>query len=426
MKTETSVQNERRHFLKRLGAGSLAAIALPVFGNESHAPFVAPPSGDAPDEKYWEQIRKQFAVPPNLIMLNAANLCPPPAAVNEQVKKMLDGLEKDVSFQYREQFSEKRKKAVELLAGFTGVAKEEIGITRNTSESNNIIVNGLDLKPGDEVLLWDQNHPSNGSAWEQRAKRYGFTVKKVSVPATPQSVEDLIKPFRDAITPQTKLLGFSHISNTSGIGLPAKELCKLAAEKNVLTLLDGAQSFGFLDLNLKDIGCDFYTGSTHKWFMGPLENGILYVKKESAGNLWPNIISAGWKEGALTVDEKYCMLGQRNESTLAGLVETVNFHQTIGKKNIENRVVQLNTYLKDQIKSKVPGASFVTPLYPELSGGVTIISFPGKKPAELSKKLYETHGIAAAPTGGIRMSPHIYNTMSDMDKVVKALQALSV
>lgn len=426
MKTETSVQNERRHFLKRLGTGSLAAIALPAFGNESHTQFVGPPSGSAPDEKYWEQIRKQFAVPSNLIMLNAANLCPPPAAVNEQVKKILDGLEKDVSFQYREQFSEKRKKAVEVLAGFTGVAKEEIGITRNTSESNNIIVNGLDLKPGDEVLLWDQNHPSNGTAWEQRAKRYGFTVKKVSVPASPQWIEDLLKPFRDAITPRTKLLGFSHISNTSGIALPAKELCKLAAEKNVLTLLDGAQSFGFLDLNLKDIGCDFYTGSTHKWFMGPLENGILYVKKESAGNLWPNIISAGWKEGALTVDEKYCMLGQRNESTLAGLAETVNFHQTIGKKNIENRVVQLNTYLKDQIKSKVPGASFVTPLSTELSGGVTIISFPGKKPAELSKKLYETHGIAAAPTGGIRMSPHIYNTMSDMDKVVKALQALSV
>ncbi|MEO6285159.1 MAG: aminotransferase class V-fold PLP-dependent enzyme [Dyadobacter sp.] len=426
MKTETSIQYERRHFLKRLGAGSLAAIALPAFANEGHVQLMAPNGGSAPDEKYWEQIQKQFAVPSNLIMLNAANLCPPPTAVNDQVKKMLDGLGKDVSFQYREQFSEKRKKALQVLAGFTGVGKEEIGITRNTSESNNIIVNGLDLKPGDEVLLWDQNHPSNASAWEQRAKRYGFTVKKISVPADPQWIEDLIKPFRDAITPRTKLLGFSHISNTSGIALPAKELCMLAAEKNVLSLVDGAQSFGFLDLNLKDLGCDFYTGSTHKWFMGPLENGILYVKKESADSLWPNIISAGWKEGALTVDEKYCMLGQRNETTLAGIAETVNFHQTIGKKNIENRVVQLNTYLKDQIKAKVPGATFVTPLPTELSGGVTIISFAGKKPAELSKKLYEAHGIAAAPTGGIRMSAHIYNTLNDIDKVVKALQAISV
>ena len=120
------------------------------------------------------------------------------------------------------------------------------------------------------------------------------------------------------------------------------------------------------------------------------------------------------------------MLGQRNEATLSGLSETVNFHQTIGKKNIENRVVQLNTYLKEQIKAKLPQLTFVTPISPELSAGVTIINLPGKKPAEVSQKLYEVHGIAAAPTGGIRMSPHIYNTLSDMDKVVKALESLSV
>ena len=280
------------------------------------------------------------------------------------------------------------------------------------------------MKAGDEIILWDQNHPSNGAAWEQRAKRYGFTVKKISVPADPKSVQDLVKPFRDAITPQTKLIGFSHISNTSGIALPAKLICELASGKNILTLVDGAQSLGSVDLNLKDIGCDFYTGSTHKWFMGPLENGILYVKKQSSNQLWPNIISAGWKEGSMTVDEKYCMLGQRNEATLSGLSETVKFHQTIGKKNIENRIVQLNSYLKEQIKTKIPQITFITPMSPELSAGVTIINLPGKKPAEVSQKLYELYGIAAAPTGGIRMSPHIYNTLADIDKVVKALGEL--
>ena len=415
---------ERRNFLKKLGASSLAALALPALASSKldHTPF--PVSGSLPDEKYWEQIKKQFAVPSNLIMLNAANLCPAPASVNAQVQTSINGLEKDVSFQYRSQFTDKRKKAVEALAQYAGVSNEELGITRNTSESNNIIVNGLDLKAGDEIILWDQNHPSNGAAWEQRAKRYGFTVKKVSVLADPKSVEDLVKPFRDAITPQTKLIGFSHISNTSGIALPAKLICELASGKNILTLVDGAQSLGSVDLNLKDIGCDFYTGSTHKWFMGPLENGILYVKKQSSNQLWPNIISAGWKEGSMTVDEKYCMLGQRNEATLSGLSETVKFHQTIGKKNIENRIVQLNSYLKEQIKTKIPQITFITPMSPELSAGVTIINLPGKKPAEVSQKLYELYGIAAAPTGGIRMSPHIYNTLADIDKVVKALGEL--
>jgi len=427
MRLKTTAQLERRNFLRQLGSSSLAAIAFPVLaGSATTLGFPVRNADALSDEKYWEMIKKQFSVPGKMVMLNAANLCPAPISVNAQVQSLITGLGKDVSFQYRSQFAEKRKKAIEALAQFTGVASAEIGITRNTSESNNIVVNGLDLKAGDEIVLWDQNHPSNGTAWEQRAKRYGFTVKKVSVPANPASLEDLVKPFTDAITPQTRLIGFSHISNTSGIALPAKLICHMASKNNILTLVDGAQSFGFIDLNLTDIGCDFYTGSTHKWLMGPLENGILYIKKESASQLWPNIISAGWKEGGPTVDEKYCMLGQRNETTVAGLAETINFHQTIGKSEIEKRVAELNTYLKTQIKLKLPAVTFVTPMSPAFSGGVTVIQIPGKKPAELSQKLYELHGIAAAPTGGIRMSPHIYNTMADIDKVVKALGELIV
>ena len=422
----TKTEKARRSFLKNLGAGSLAALAFPSFANvrTNNIPELSLQS--VPDEKYWEQVKKQFAVPENRIMLNAANLCPAPAPVNSKVMGIINGLSKDVSFQYRKQFTEDRKQAVAALAQFTSVSAEEIGITRNTSESNNIIVNGFDLKAGDEIILWDQNHPSNGLAWEQRAKRYGFTVRKVSVPENPESVVDLVKPFTDAITDKTKLIGFSHISNTSGIALPANLICKMARNKNVLTLVDGAQSFGAVDLDLKALGCDFYTGSTHKWFMGPLENGILYVKKESMPKLWPNIVSVGWKDDSLSVDEKYCSLGQRNEATLAGISDTVQFHQTIGKKQIQSRIFQLNKYLKEQIKSEIPAITFITPLSGEFSAGITNINLPGKKPADVTQKLYELHGIATAPTGGIRISPHIYNTLSDMDKVVKALENLVV
>jgi len=422
----TKTEKARRSFLKNLGAGSLAALAFPSFAyvRTNNIPELSLQS--VPDEKYWEQVKKQFAVPENRIMLNAANLCPAPAPVNSKVMGIINGLSKDVSFQYRKQFTEDRKQAVAALAQFTGVSAEEIGITRNTSESNNIIVNGFDLKAGDEIILWDQNHPSNGLAWEQRAKRYGFTVRKVSVPENPESVVDLVKPFTDAITDKTKLIGFSHISNTSGIALPANLICEMARNKNVLTLVDGAQSFGAVDLDLKALGCDFYTGSTHKWFMGPLENGILYVKKESMPKLWPNIVSVGWKDDSLSVDEKYCSLGQRNEATLAGISDTVQFHQTIGKKQIQSRIFQLNKYLKEQIKSEIPAITFITPLSGEFSAGITNINLPGKKPADVTQKLYELHGIATAPTGGIRISPHIYNTLSDMDKVLKALENLVV
>ena len=150
---KNTIQKERRTFLKKLGAGSLAALSIPVLANSGKVNAMPAATSILPDEKYWEQIKKQFSVPSNLIMLNAANLCPPPVAVSGEVQGFINGLEKDVSFQYRSQFTDKRKKAVEALAQFTGVANDEIGITRNTSESNNIIVNGLDLKAGDEIIF---------------------------------------------------------------------------------------------------------------------------------------------------------------------------------------------------------------------------------------------------------------------------------
>jgi isopenicillin-N epimerase len=425
---KTPSVSPRRNFLKQLIGGSMTTLALPVFAAPviSAQPIKSLPSlkKDVADEQYWELVKKQFAVPLKLTMMNAANLCPAPYLINEQVQASLKGLSQDVSFQYRARFADIRKKSIGLLADYVGVAKEEVGITRNTSESNNIVVNGLDLKAGDEVIVWDQNHPTNNIAWENRAKRYGFVVKKVVVPASPQSINDLILPFVKAVTSRTKLIGFSHISNISGIALPAKELCQLARERKILSLLDGAQSFGMMDLNLKDIGCDFYTGSTHKWLMGPLENGILYINKESSVRVWPNIISAGWKEESLTVDEKFCVLGQRNDATLAGLPETIEFHYSIGKKNIQERVLKLNAYLKDEIQKKIPTAVFVTPVSPSLSAGVTVINVPEKKSGELFQKLYEIHGIAGASTSGVRLSPHIYNSMSDIDKVVDALASL--
>jgi isopenicillin-N epimerase len=428
--SELSAGSKRRKFLKQLLSGSVATLAMPAFAvgrsmeDVTSIQKLTSPA-DPADERYWEMVKKQFTVPQNLTMLNAANLCPSPYFINDLVEATMKGLGKDVSFQYRSQFAAKRAKSLEKMAQFIGVTKEELGIVRNASEGNSIVVQGFDLKPGEEIILWDQNHPSNGIAWEQKAKRSGFIVKKVSMPAAPKSITELVDVFAKAITPKTRMISFSHISNTSGMALPAKEICQLAGSKKVLTLVDGAQSLGMRDLNLNDIGCDFYTASTHKWLMGPLENGILYMKKEHLERLWPNVISAGWKETGTTVDEKLCVLGQRNETSPFALPETIDFHLTMGKKNIEERVRKLNARLKEQIQSRIPQAVFVSPLLSEMTAGITIINLPGKTPQELNQKLYDTYGIACAPSGGVRMSPHIYNTMGDIDRVVEAIASLA-
>jgi isopenicillin-N epimerase len=414
--------NDRRDFLKHLSIASLGAFSIPMLGAGRVIPSI-PTFTRVDDENYWEMVKKQFAVPDNLIMMNAANLCPAPYPVNERVLEYGRALAKDVSFQYREVFTRLRKKSIAMLSGFVGADPEEVGITRNTSEANCIVVQGLDINKGDEVIIWDQNHPSNQAVWLSRAKRYGFVVKTVSVPKAPSSIQELTDPFTKAITPKTRLLAFSHISNLSGIALPAKEICRLAHARGIMTLVDGAQALGFLDLDLRELGCTFYTSSTHKWLMGPFENGMLYVRKEYIPRIWPNIIGGGWKEGK-TVDENICVLGQRNETTTAALPEILAFHESIGKKNIEARVVQLNTYLKAQIKAGIPTAEFVTPQAPELSGGIVIVNLPGKDPNEVTQVLYNKFSIASAPAGGIRLSPHIYNTKKDVDQVVKALVSI--
>ena len=412
----------RRKFLKQFSAASLTALSFPALAAIEKKPLM-PAFTQVDDEAYWQMVKQQFAVPDKLIMMNAANLCPPPYVVNERVIEFTHMLAKDVSFQYREVFTSLRKKSISLLAEFIGVEKEEIGITRNTSEANCMIVQGLDLNKGDEIIIWDQNHPSNEAVWLNRARRFGFTVKKVAVPAAPSHINDLIEPFAKAITSKTKLIAFSHISNLSGIALPAREICSMANAKGILTLVDGAQALGMMELDLHDMGCSFYTASTHKWLMGPFENGLLYVNKAYIPRIWPNIIGGGWKE-AKTVDENICVLGQRNETSTAALPEIIQFHHGIGVKNIEQRVQQLNAYLKEQIQLKLPNASFVTPLSTELSGGIVIINLPDKDPTEITQKLYDKYGIASAPAGGIRLSPHIYNTLADIDRVVKALVEL--
>jgi len=415
-----SITNPRRDFLKRVSAASLAALSVPSLALSITDSQLAP-GGGAPDEAYWELVKKQFAVPDKLLMVNAANLCPSPYQINEQVLSFQQALSRDVSFQYRALFSKLRTESISMIAGFVGVSEQEIGITRNTSESNCIVVNGLDFKPGDEIVLWDQNHPSNKDSWLNKAKRSGLVVRMVSVPENPKTVDDLISPFAKAMTAKTRLVSFSHVSNQTGVALPARQICSMARSKGVLSLVDGAQSLGFMDLNLRDMGCDFYTASTHKWLMGPLENGILYVQQSHIEQLWPNVIGGGWHDGGKSVDEKICFLGQRNETTTAALPDIIRFHNIIGKAQIEKRVRELSSSLKSGIQKKLPDLKFVTPLQEDLSGGVVVVQVPGKETRDVSQKLYDSFGIAAAPTVGVRFSLHIYNTLADVDRITEAL-----
>ena len=380
-------------------------------------------------ESYWNLVAGQFPFRPGKIPMNAANLCPSPRMVSERVTELTRDEDSDISNPNRSKFNTLAAESRKKVADHLGVSADEIALVRNTSEANNTINNGVPLKAGDEVVLWEQNHQCNNMAWDVRAARHGFTVKRVNVPSSVQSADEIVKLFEAALTPKTKVLSITYISNTSGMRLPAKELCSMARQRGIYAHLDGAQTWGFLKLNLKDIGCDSYSASAHKWFMGPKQVGVLYVRQEKIAELWPSIVSVGWNQDALTTKvafKKFETLGQRDDGGVSAVGTAVDFHHVIGIENIEARTTALATALKEGL-ARINKVKLITPMDPQMSGGVVIsqmADFDRAKTSALVKDLYDKYGIAGAATGGLRLSPHIYNTMADIDLAVRGVREL--
>jgi isopenicillin-N epimerase len=406
---------DRRHFI---GLSSWAAMAGIL--------RAAPSAGDAANEAYWSLVKRQFPLEDGLLYFNAANVCPASRAVLDRHAQFERDFQSDPAFQNREKYGPIRTSARAKVAKLLNVTPGEIAFTRNTSESNNTIVQGIDLKAGDEILVADHNHPSNLVAWQIRAKRQGFVVKPLPTPSPAPNRDALVAMFEKAITPKTRVIGITHVTNVHGLRFPAKEIAELGRRRGIWVHLDGAQSFGALDIDLKDIGCDSYSASTHKWLMGPLEAGVLYVRTERLGEVWPSIVTAGWSD-KLNDARKLEVYGQQDDPRIAGLDAALDFTNLIGIKNIEARVRWLATYFKEQAR-QISGVELRTAMEPELSHGVVKISTGEPNVKKHYDTMWERNRLAIASTQhgdqhGLRFSAHIYNTKDDVDTALKALKA---
>jgi isopenicillin-N epimerase len=411
----------RREFARLLAIGGAVPFVSPKTAWAK--PSDLPPTPASPDEKFWTAVRDQFVMPKDLAILNAANLCPSSAPVLETMYKFTKDMDQDPSFDNRAKLGDGRENTRKLLAEFLRVTPEEIVITRNTSESNNLVSTGIDLKRGDEVLLTADNHPSNHVAWQEKAKRFGFTVKDVPVPNPHPGAEYYLDAFKKMITPQTRVISFTHLTSTVGDLFPAKELCALARERGILTLVDGAQTFGLMDVDLSDMQPDFYSGSAHKWPCGPKENGVLYINKTSQSKIWASIFSA--YPGRVGVSKTFEGFGQRDEPAMIAFGEALTFQTRIGRAQIEKRSRELTQALVAGLK-KIDGVKIWTS--PDPSRTVAVLSFqPGNLDIrKLSLALYQKDRIGCATRGGqdrpgIRLSPHFYNTMADVDRTLGAI-----
>jgi selenocysteine lyase/cysteine desulfurase len=407
--------------LLRAGGAALAPAAAASRG-ELSALLAATPPGS---EDYWHMVRRQFAFREEKVPMNAANLCPAPRAVAEQVAELTRDVDGDCSFQNRAKFHGLLERSREKVARHLGVSPDEVALVRNTSEANNTVNNGLALKPGDEVVVWDQNHPTNNVAWDVRAARFGLRVRRVRTPEAPADAGQLVQVFADAFGPRTRVLAVTHASNVSGLRLPVRELCEAAHRRGVFVHVDGAQTWGALDVDLRRLGCDSYAASAHKWLVGPKEVGLLYVRQERIAEIWPNVVAPGWGDKVapeVKGARKFESLGQRDDAALAAVAAAVEFHLAIGPARVEARVHELAGALKAGLKEA--GFELVTPLDAGLSAGVCVVRLPPGRREEVYRKLYEEHGIAGAATGGLRLCPHVYNTREHVERAVRGVVAL--
>ena len=414
----------RRNFAKLFAVGGSAALlADPIFAREMAAGGDILPAGPSAGEPFWKSVREQFVMPPDLAVMNAANLCPASRPAAEALRRESASVDTDPSPTNRARLMPEKEKTRVALAEFLRVTPDEIIITRNTSESNNMVSNGLDLKAGDEVLLHEDNHPSNLVAWQEKAKRFGFSVVVVPQKNPHPGAEYYVEAFTKAITPRTKVMSVTHLTSTVGDIMPAKELAALARSRGILFLLDGAQSFGLLDVNLAEIQPDFYSGSAHKWPCGARECGVLYVNKTAQAKLWPSVYSA--YPGAVGFSKTFESFGQRDEATMIAMHEALTFQTKVGRAAIETRSRELTTQLMAGL-AKIPGITNWTS--PVAERRVAVVSFvPGTLDAnKLATALYTNDRIGITTRGGkdrpgIRVSPHFYNSPAEVDKLVAAV-----
>ena len=386
---------------------------LDAHGRSAQAPIGRATS--ATDEAYWRTVRAKFLVPASVNFLNAANLCPASLPAIEALERHGREYEAAPSPQARSGLMSIREEARKLLAAALRVTPEEIVITRNTTESNNFISSGLNLTAGDEVVVWADNHPSNLTAWRTKAERFGFSVVTVPVVTRHPGVDGFVELFTRAFTPRTRVVAVTHVNSNSGDLLPVADICAEARRRGILSVVDGAQGFGVLDLDLSVIKPDFYTGSMHKWPCGPKETGLLFASRAVHDRLHPSIV--GLYGGAVGLSRTFEANGQRDDAALAAVAEALRFQDTIGRAAIERRARALAQTLMNELQS-IPGVQLWTDPQPARSAAIVIFQ-PGKAdvrqlgPAMTAERIVCTMR-TGAQNPGVRMSPHFYNTMDEM------------
>ncbi len=422
----------RRTFLHRVAHGTVAAgTGLLAFTDDSLAHLEAasrsvagrPASEVAADETYWREIQQAFTLDRTLVNLNNGGCCPSPRVVHEAFKRYLD-ISNQAPVYHMWQVLEPNIETVRRrLAADFGCDPEEMAITRNASEALQIAQLGIDLKAGDEVVTTNQDYPRMLDTWEQRVRRDGIVLKKVSIPTPAADMAELVRPIEAAITPRTKVLHFCHVVNLTGQIMPVRELTRLARARGIRTIVDGAHAFQHFPFSVRDFDCDYYGCSLHKWTLAPIGTGFLYVRRELIPSLWPLTPASASLEGNI---RKFEEIGTHPAANHNAIAEALAFQHGIG---LERKAARLR-YLRDRWARRLQGRPRVrlhTNLAPEHSCGLATVGIEGIDPGALASHLWATYRMIVTPIKhaefeGIRITPNVYTTLEEIDTFAEAME----
>jgi selenocysteine lyase/cysteine desulfurase len=412
----------RRSFVSGLAAAGVGAATFRenAIASLFRANMIAgdrTPEEVADDETYWGQIQRAFDTDRTLINLNNGGVSPTPTHVLEaMVRDLRFTNESPAEHMWR--VLEPRIESVRRdLAREFGCDPEEMAITRNASEANEIMIFGLDLRAGDEIVVTTHNYPRMLTSWDQRARREGIVVKKVSFEVPPPSQEYLFQQITSAVTPKTKVIELPHITNWTGQIMPIRQLVNFAKPRGIEVLVDGAHAFGHFPFTRDELGVDYYGTSLHKWLLAPVGTGFLYVRKEKQKKLWP-LMAADAKQ---TDDiRKYEEIGTHPAANHNAISAAMAFHRGIGS---DRKIARLR-YLRDRWAKRLLDESkrvkLLTPLDSKYSGALALVTIDGLEFGQLSQWPMAKHHIVNTPMKhddfeGIRITPNVYTTVDEID-----------
>jgi len=380
----------------------------------------------AKDEDFWTGIRNQYLLKPDYINLENGyyNFLPQPLLNKfiEHIKEVnLQG-----SYYMRTVQFENKKNIAARLAGIAGCLPEELIITRNTTESLDLVIGGFDWKAGDEAIMALQDYGAMLDMFEQIKNRYGVVNVKVSVPNHPKNDDEIVKLYASAITSKTKVILISHMINISGQILPIRKICDMAHAKGVQVIVDGAHAFAHVKFRIDELNCDYYAAALHKWLSTPLGAGMLYVKKENVKNLWP-ILADGEKD--INKINRLNHIGTHPVHTDLTINDCIDYYEMMGAERKQARMYFLQNYWTSKVRN-LPRIIINTPAEASRSCGIANVGIEGILPADLAKRLLSEHKIFTvaidyADVRGCRITPNLYTTTQELDAFVVALKTLA-